>query len=139
MRKTLTVMVLIAIVMISSLYAEMAPEVYEGMKRNAPEQLIVKVRSVRTGGGFFSRVQSVEAKVEIIEVFASETRLSAGDRITIRYEVVKRNPAGWAGPRSPSLLKRNEETFAFLAWDSEQNCYVLAARGASFEMPAPQR
>ena len=139
MRKTLTVMVLIAIVMISSLYAEMAPEVYEEMKRNAPEQLIVKVRSVRTSGGFFSRVQSVEAKVEIIEVFASETRLSAGDRITIRYEVVKRNPAGWAGPRSPSLLKRNEETFAFLAWDAELNCYVLAARGASFEMPVPQR
>ena len=138
MRKILAVMVLIAVVLSSSLYAEMAPQVYEGMKHNAPEQLIVKVRSVRTGGGFFSRVQSVEAHVEIIETFASETRLSIGDRITIRYEIVRRRPAGWVGPRNPSLLKRNEETFAYLAWDAEQRCYVLAARGASFEMPAAQ-
>lgn len=118
-------------------YAEIAPEEYRNMQLRAPESLTVMVLRVRQSGSLFGRTVSVNAQVEVTGIEHSASRLSVGDTITIVYEHYKNPKRGWAGPRAIPILKRGEETFAFLAFDTELNAYVPAARGASFEMLIP--
>jgi len=122
---------------IGSLFAEIAPEEYENMKRNAPEQLEVRIRSVTRSGGIFSRYNNVKAKATIIAVHRSQSRLSVGDSITITYSIYKPPRTGWVGPRPIPLLKKGEETPAFLVYDQKSQTYTPAAKGASFQFMLP--
>lgn len=127
-------MLMVALVLFTMpLSAEMAPEVYEQMKSSAPEQLEVRVRSVQVRAYLLTRARDVTVKAEILAVTRSETMLSDGDGITIRYESYNPPKRGWAGPRPIPIVKKGEETVAFLQWDAALRCYVPAARGASFE------
>jgi hypothetical protein len=124
---------------IGSLFAEIAPEEYEKMKYNAPEQLELQIRSVRRSGGIFSRYTNVKAKATVIAVHRSQTRLSVGDSITITYSIYKPPRTGWVGPRPLPLLEKGDETPAFLVYDQETQTYTPAARGASFQCILPSR
>jgi hypothetical protein len=120
------------------LFAEIAPEEYEKMKGGAPEHLELSIDSVRHTWGLFSRTTYVTAKAKVTEVHRSLTRLSVGDSITITYEIYKPRK-GWVGPRAIPLLKKGEETPAFLEFDLESKTYIPSARGASFESLLPVR
>ena len=104
------------------------------MQLRAPDAVIIRVTRVATRGSLFSRTTEVRAQATVLEVQRSESRLSVGDRITIVYEHFRPPKRAWAGPRPIPILKRGEESYAFIAFDSEENAYVPAARGASFKM-----
>lgn len=102
------------------------------MQLNAPEHLEIKVLSVSKSYNLFSGNTKVKANAEVLTVIRSESNLAEGDRITIRYTHDKQRKH-WAGPKSIPILKKKEETTAFLAFDTENLYYVPAARGASFD------
>ena len=135
------ILVVIALVLLSTatLFAEIAPEEYEKMKRGSTEQLELRIDSVKHTWGLFSRTTYVKAKATVTAVHQSLTRLSVGDSITITYEIYKPPRSGWVGPRPIPLLKKGEETPAFLDFDQESRTYVPGARGASFEALEPVR
>lgn len=125
-------LVLLLLLTVGTLSAEIAPEQYREMQLNAPEYVEIKVLSVSKSYNLFSGNTKVKANAEVRTVIRSESNLTVGDRITIRYTHDKPRKF-WAGPRSIPILKKKEETTAFLAFDTETLVYVPAARGASFE------
>jgi hypothetical protein len=137
--KRVLVMVVLFLLIATTLFAEIAPEEYEKMKRNSTEQLELLIRTVKRSGGLFSRNIEVKVKATVTAVHQSLSRLSVGDSITITYEIYKPPRVGWVGPRPIPLLKKGEELPAFLFYDQESKTYIPAARGASFESLSPAR
>ena len=134
-------LVVVALVLLSTaiLFAEIAPEEYEKMKRGASEQLELRIDSVRRTWGLFSRTTYVKAKATVTAVHQSLTRLSIGDSITITYEIYKPPRSGWVGPRPIPLLQKGEETPAYLDYEKKKKKNIPSARGASFELLWPLR
>ena len=130
--KRLVLILVMVFVGMGVISAEIAPWEYRRMQENAADQVVISVLRVSTRRPLFSRNTSVTVQVEIVEVISSYSRLSVGDRITISYTHEKPR-RGWAGPRPIPLVQRGEITYAFIEFDSEDNVYVPAARGASFE------
>ncbi|MEA5108510.1 MAG: hypothetical protein VB010_14285 [Sphaerochaeta associata] len=126
------VMVLTMVLLLSHVAAEIAPHEYRLMQLGSPEHIQIKVLSVSKSYNLFSGNTAVKANAEVLVVTRSDSNLSVGDRITIKYthDKLRKN---WAGPRSIPILKKKAETDAFLAFDVDQNCYVPSARGASFD------
>ncbi len=127
-----TVLLLVLLLGMGTLGAEIAPHEYRLMQQGSPEQIQIKVLSVSKAYKLFSGSTHVTVKAEVQQVARSESKLSVGDRITIKYTHYKPRK-NWAGPRPIPLLKKHTETDAFLAFDTEQNWYVPSARGASFD------
>ena len=126
------ILLLILLLCTGTLVAEIAPHEYRIMQLGSPEHLQVKVLSVSKSYNLFSGNTKVKANAEVILVTRSDSNLSVGDRITIKYTHNKLRK-NWTGPRPIPILKKKTETDAFLAFDTDQNCYVPSARGASFE------
>jgi hypothetical protein len=116
--------------------AEIAPEEYLKMQQRSEEHLDILVRSVSTTSSLFSRSTKVVVKADVLAVYRSLSGLSEGDKITIAYTSTKLGK-GWVGPRPIPILKRKSETSAFLVFDADQNAYIPAARGYSFESLLP--
>lgn len=130
--RSLQIVFLLLVCCVLPLAAEIAPEEYRKMQLSSDEHLEILVRSVSKRSGLFSRDTNVTVKAEVLVVHRSRSGLSEGDQITIAYTSTKL-AKGWAGPRPIPILKRKNETSAFLAFDAEKNVYVPAARGYSFE------
>lgn len=135
-RHTFIVLVL-AMAALLPVHAEIAPEEYRNMQLSADDAITITVTRVKRSGSLFGRTVYVTAQAEVTGVERSASRLSVGDKISIVYEHYKNPKRGWAGPRSIPILKRGEETYAFLRFDHEVGAYVPAARGASFDMLIP--
>jgi hypothetical protein len=126
------ILLLILLLCTGTLVAEIAPHEYRLMQQGSPEQIQIKVLSVSKAYKLFSGNTHVTVQAEVQQIARSQSKLSVGDRITIKYTHTKLRKH-WAGPRPIPILRRKAETDAFLAFDAEQNCYVPSARGASFE------
>ncbi|MBJ2355794.1 hypothetical protein [Sphaerochaeta sp. S2] len=131
MRKLL-LLVFLLMFPLALLISEIAPVEYRSMQINAPEQLHLSIRSVSKRWRPFTGGTEITVKAEVIGVVSSETNLAEGDCITISY-MHQKLKKGWAGPRPIPILERKTTTEAFLAFDEEQDAYIPAARGASFE------
>lgn len=118
-----------------SAHAELAPAVYENLKKQAPEELritITEVVSKRTKGLPFSRTgtwtETVTARVD--GVTRSNSGVKPGDVIVIRYNrAVHGN--GWAGPAPAPKLEKASTLSAWLKREADQT-FALAAHGRSF-------
>ena len=119
------------------LLAEIAPEEYRNMQLGAPDVVDIRVLKVKTSRPLFSRNITVQVNAQVIGVERSLSNLSEGDRITILYEHYKMPKRGWTGPRPIPILRKGEESIAFIRFDQEASAYVPAARGASFDPLIP--
>ncbi|UFH58130.1 hypothetical protein [Sulfurovum mangrovi] len=111
------------LIFISSLVAELPPQVYDKMKAISPEILKVLVLHVNKHG------ENVDAYAKVIKVQRSVSEFKAGDEISIRY-IIPNRLIGWVGPSSAVLLHKDEEYTAFLKC-VHREC-SLAAKGKSF-------
>ena len=126
------ILLLIYILLISNLYAELPPYVYENLKKNSPEVLKIKVRDVNTSN-VTNNTKELTVEAKVLKISTSKSGLKVGDVITIVYSrVINRHP-GWVGPSPIPLVERGEVYYAFLRKDCEENYYTPAARGESFE------
>lgn len=124
--------VLLALALPFFLGAEIAPEYYAAWQSQAPEEILIRVQRVQTPLISFSRTKPVTLNAEVISVTRSQSGLQPGDRITIKYEHFS-PPRSWVGARPLPLLQRGKEYPAFLQWSGEENAYLPAAQGASFQ------
>lgn len=110
----------------SFLAAELPPQYYDKLQKNAPEILQIYVDEV-------SQVNSEDLQVsaEIRAIKRSTIGLKEGEKITIYYTRVKR-PFGAVGPSNPWLVKKGYLYTAYLQCDANRSCEI-AARGKSFE------
>ncbi len=112
--------------------AELPPDAYERMQADADEAIEVEITSVRTkaGGAEYSQV-TTEAKV--LGVQRSKSGLKKDESIVIEYDIfdVAKKKPGWAGPSSPTLVKKSGSYMAFLK-ATKGKPYAIAAMGRSF-------
>ena len=137
--KRMAVLAWLVVVCVTPLVAEIAPVEYQKMQSGAPDHVEISVERVKVRWVLFTRTSNVTVHAKVTDVYSSLSNLSIGDSITITYEHYKSPSRGWTGPRAIPILKKREITEAFLAFDTETNPYVPAARGASFEPLVPIR
>jgi hypothetical protein len=101
------------------------------LRDKAPEQLVVEVVSVKVGQDSTALV--VEARVKVIDVAKSESRLKAGQLITIGYTTYPqtRSLGTCTTPQMPVLIK-NRQYKAFLT-NASNGTSAPAAGWLSFE------
>jgi hypothetical protein len=87
--------------------AELPPYVYEKQQREAPEAVVLRVRSVTVGA-------DVVAEAQVEKVKRSQTGLKAGDTIRIRYEN-RQNHERRPGPGAVPVLEKGQRYEAYLA------------------------
>lgn len=118
--------------MISNSSAELPPSAYRERQQNAPEFLMIKVRSVSKRETKEARWKqtdfTVEAEVE--KVSRSASKLTPGSVIQIRYSQ-RHYSEPLAGPSEVPALKEGQVCPAYLSGDGK--IYAPAAGGYSFE------
>ena len=125
-------LVLVYALMASNGPAELPPSAYRERQQNAPEVLVIKVRSV-------SKRETKEAKwkqtdftveAEVLKVSRSASKLTPGAVIEIRYSQ-RHYSQPIAGPSEVPALKEGQVCPAYLSGDGK--IYAPAAGGYSFE------
>lgn len=136
--KQLTLLWIILLMLFAgSVSAAINPVEYARMQRAAPEQLVIEVLLVHTHREwFFSRTRTVSVTAQVVSTTRSARGLAEGDRITIEYTNFRPKP-GWVGPRPLPVLKEGTICPAFLIWDDEEDQFIPAARGYSFDRQLP--
>lgn len=112
--------------------AELPPSAYRERQQNAPEVLVIKVRSVKTRETKEEKWKQTDFTVEaeVQKVSRSASNLTPGTVIEIRYS--QRNYSQpIAGPSEVPALKEGQVCPAFLSGDGK--IYSPAAGGYSFE------
>ena len=112
--------------------AELPPSAYRERQQNAPEVLVIKVRSVskrETKEAQWERADfTVEAEVQ--KVSRSASKLTPGTVIEIRYSQ-RHHAQPIAGPSEVPTLREGQVCPAYLSGDGK--IYSPAAGGYSFE------
>ena len=116
--------------------AEIPESTKNALRAKAPEQLEIKVLSVKSSAGIGRFNLKFIVSAEVSKVQKTSTGLKAGDRITIEY--TSPNPeAGEIPPGSyPRPLTEGETCMAYLnsaaKGDAEERVYTPAAASGSF-------
>ena len=125
-------LLLVYALMTSKGAAELPPSAYQERQQNAPEFLVIKVRSVskrETKEANWKRTDfTVAAEVE--KVNRSASKLTPGTVIEIRYSQ-RHYSQPIAGPSEVPALKEGQVCPAYLSGDGK--VYSPAAGGYSFE------
>ncbi len=117
---------------VSNSPAELPPSAYRERQQNAPEILVIKVRSVskrETKEEKWKRT-GFTAEAEVQTVSRSATKLTPGTIIEIRY-LQRHYSQPIAGPSEVPALKEGQVCPAYLSGDGK--IYSPAAGGYSFE------
>jgi hypothetical protein len=125
-------LVLVYAVLASNVPAELPPSAYRDRQQNAPEALVIKVRSVRTRETKEENWKQTDFTVEaeVQKVTRSASKLTPGSVIEIRYSQ-RRYSQPIAGPSDVPTLREGEVCPAYLSGDGKT--YSPAAGGYSFE------
>lgn len=117
--------------------AELAPEVYEKMQREAPELFSIQVTDVEVDRSFrmcslfdWEVTRRVDLKAKVVSVTRTRSGVKPGAVIEVKY--MSLSPCeGWNGARPIPLLSEGDRVPAYLAKSGAH--FEPAARGASFE------
>ena len=114
-------------------WAELPPYVYKERQQQAPESLLIKVRSVQTRETDETRRKRIDVNVEaqVEQVIRSRTGLHAGDVIRIHY-IHNDYKEPLIGPSEVPMLTKGQKCPAYLEMDTKQQMYVPAAGGYTF-------
>ena len=112
--------------------AELPPSAYKERQANAPEVLVIKVRSMSKRETKEERWKRTDftVEVEVTRVNRSASKLTAGTVIEIRY-AQRHYSQPIAGPSEVPALKEGQVCPAYLSGDGK--IYSPAAGGYSFE------
>ena len=128
-----TLLMALAFTLLVNARAELPPSVYEEMKRNSDEVVVVQIlksssADLKLAG---NRVQlTYEAKV--LRIIRSKSHLRPSTAITIQSSYYRFGP-GEVGPSNPRRLKKSDVVTAYLHKGKKVGQYIIAAGGHSFE------
>ena len=130
--KSILLVVLLASSGIVSL-AELPPYVYKERQQQAPESLIIRVRSVKTRETDEPRRKKIDVSVvaQVERVKRSKAGLKPGAVIRISY-VHSQHKEPLAGPSEVPILQQGQVYPAYLMKSRKGKEYVPAAGGYSF-------
>lgn len=111
------------------LNAALPPSAYTQMQKAAPEQITIKVDSVKHQR-WFRKSEIVTATVTAVT--KSATKLKVGDKITIKYQYPRRHKK----VPGPALIPQLEKGATYPAWlrKSAAGHYIPDAGGSSFSV-----
>ena len=118
--------------LIGTAQAELPPSAYKERQDQAPEVLVIKVRSVskREKKEAQWKLTDFTVEAEVLKVERSATKLTPGAVIQIRYSQ-RHYSQPIAGPSEVPALKEGQVCPAYLSGDGK--IYSPAAGGYSFE------
>lgn len=118
--------------MVSNGPAELPPSAYQERQQNAPEVLVIKVKSVSKREAKEEKWKRIDFTVEaeVQKVSRSATKLTPGTVIEIRYSQ-RHYSQPIAGPSEVPALKEGQVCPAYLSGDGK--IYSPTAGGYSFE------
>lgn len=129
------------LILATAVLAELPPDVYKDLQRQASEVLYIQVSSVDVHRRFakpsgcsffdFEVIRDVKVEARVLRVVRSETGVHTGDIIEIEHSSISRC-SGWSGPRSIQMLRNGDRVYAFLARRGHSASFEPAARGATF-------
>lgn len=113
--------------------AELPPDVYKWRQQQAPESLIIRVRSLKTSETDEPQRTKIDVRVEaqVQRVNRSKTGLKPGALIRISY-VHSRDKEPREGPSEVPILRRGQVYPAYLTKSGRGKGYAPAAGGNSF-------
>lgn len=116
----------------SKLRSELPPQVYEEMKRRAPEVMVIKVSAVKATTDTRGRETNFIYDASVIRPVRSKTGVKSGGKIVVQSRHHIFGP-GEVGPSNPRKLKKGETVTAYLTRSRKEGVYTIAAGGHSFE------
>lgn len=126
-------------------FAELPPEVYAAMQRDAPELLQLQITDVDIDRDFnkprgcgifeFEIERHVTARAKVVSVIRSKAGVRPGALIEIRYTSLKQCE-GWSGAGPIPVVEEGTRVFAYLK--KTERGFTDAARGASFVAGIPK-
>src|SRR4051812_20824804 len=103
----------ICLILATAVLADLSPDIYKDLQRNAPEALSIEVVFVDIHRSFakpagcsffdFEVIRSVKVEARVVRVIRSATGVHPDDVIAIEYSSINRC-SDWNGPRSIQLL-----------------------------------
>jgi len=119
--------------------AELPPFVYDEMKRNATDVVIVQIVDAPKAGALIrGKRQQVTYEAKVLRVIRSKSRLRPGGGMVIQSSYYRFGP-GEVGPSNPRRLKKNDVVMAYLSKGEKAGEFRIAAGGHSFEEPKKNR
>ena len=130
---------LLLLALVFPVQAELPPFVYEQMKRDASDVVVVQIlQAPKAGNAEQGKRQRIVYEANVLRVTRSKSRLKAGDAIVIQSHYYRFGP-GEVGPSNPRRLKKNDIVLAYLGKGNKAGEFRIAAGGHSFEQPKPKR
>jgi len=119
--------------------AELPPDVYDEMKRNAPEVFLVRIEEAAKNKIVVRGKRQLFAyEAKVLHVFRTKSRIRPGGSIVIQSQHHIFGP-GEVGPSNPRKLKEKDIVLTYLVKGGKVDEFRTAAGGYSFEEPTPQR
>ena len=119
--------------------AELPPFVYDEMKRNASDVVVVRILEVAKAKAVVrGKRQQITYEAKVLRVIRTKSRLQSDGAIVIQSHYYMFGP-GEVGPSNPRRLKKNDVVHAYLSKGQKADEFQIAAAGHSFEQPKPQR
>ena len=123
----------------SHVQAELPPFVYDEMKRNASDVVVVQILQAPKAKDIArGKRQQITYEAKVLRVIRTKSRLQPGGAIVIRSHYYMFGP-GEVGPSNPRRLKKNDVVLAYLSKEKNAGEFRIAAGGHSFEQPKQER
>ncbi len=116
-------------------HAELPPFVYDEMKRDAEEVVVVQIlKAPKADAKLIGKRQQLIYEAKVLRITRSKSRLRPSATITIQSSYY-RFGSGEVGPSNPRRLKKNDVVTAYLNKSKKAGEFQIAAGGHSFEKP----
>ena len=113
--------------------AELPPFVYEEMKRNAENVVVVQIlKAPKAAPKSAGKREQLTYEAKVLRVIRSKSDLKPNATISIQSSYYKFGP-GEVGPSNPKKLKKNDVVRAYLNKRKKGGGFQIAAGGHSFE------
>ena len=130
-----TLLMSLALGLFFTAQAELPPFVYEEMKRNAENVVVVHIlKAPIADAKLVGKRQQFTYEAKVLRVIRSKSSLKPSVTITIQSSYYRFGP-GEVGPSNPRRLKKNDVVTAYLNKRKKGSDFQIAAGGHSFEKP----
>ena len=118
--------------------AELPPFVYDEMKRNASDVVVVRILEVAKAKAVVrGKRQQITYEAKVLRVIRTKSRLQSGGAIVIQSHYYMFGP-GEVGPSNPRRLKKTDIVLAYLSKEKKADDIILICGGLTPDEDVPK-
>lgn len=121
---------ILILLLVSNLFCELPPYVYEKAKKNAQEVLVINVKDTNIHD--IKNIRYINIVASIVDIKRSLNKLNKDSIITIKYSRILKKEMGWVGPSENYELEKDKIYIAYLK-KTKSGYFIPDARGDSFK------